>query len=57
VEAGNDGEIGVKSIFSDLDMMIRNKAITAVSRNPETAFLDEGYGVRVEREYSKVGRD
>jgi len=48
--ATSDSEMGVDSVLKDLDVIIRNKAITAASRLPETVLVDENYGVHVERE-------
>ena len=48
--ATSDMEMGVNSVIDDLNVLIKNKGITAVSRYPETMFLDENFGVRIERE-------
>ncbi|CAG8502330.1 7793_t:CDS:2 [Paraglomus brasilianum] len=46
--ATSDMEMGVNSVIDDLNVLIKNKGITAVSRSPETMFLDENFGVRIE---------
>ena len=52
VRAGtSDMEMGVNSVIDDLNVLIKNKGITAVSRFPETMLLDESFGVRIEREW------
>ena len=49
--ATSDMELGVNSVIDDLNVLIMNKDITAVSRFPETMLLDEDFGARIEREY------
>ena len=48
--ATSDMEMGVNSVIDDLNVLIMNKDITAVSRFPETMLLDEEFGVQIERE-------
>ncbi|CAG8504702.1 10597_t:CDS:2 [Paraglomus brasilianum] len=46
--ATSDSEMGVDSVLKDLDVIIKDKAITMASRIPETVLVDENYGVHIE---------
>ncbi|CAG8595602.1 9829_t:CDS:2, partial [Paraglomus occultum] len=46
--ATSDMDMGANSVIDYLNVLIKNKGITAVSRFPETMLLDEDFGARIE---------
>lgn len=44
MQSNNDKKIKVVQIIKDLNTLIKNKHITAISRNYYTSFIDEDYG-------------
>ena len=46
--SNGDVEINVSQIADNLNVLIRNKAITGISRNEPTVFIDETYGFVLE---------
>jgi len=51
VEAGNISEPSTKQVITDLDTMVKNKAITPLVTKPLASMLDETFGFKPIRTY------
>ena len=46
LESNNNSVIGVSIIVNTLDILIKNKEMTLISKNSLTSMLDESYGLK-----------